>query len=1001
MKYSVLSFSFLFILFSSGAQAQTTYYPAKGFYNGFLNQVNILECDNNNNAPVDIAVAVQNSAGQILANNSYNIAISGSRHVILNDVANITDNFGTYTISLPEDQASLGDRLNCRTSFYRPASNGIKTFEYAYVVPVQNAQVGVLGGIYNSMDPGNSGVVTENWLSIINFSDDTLRGDVKVYAGDGSLSETVEIANLAPGARQDIPLGHPNGNTTGLYQIVPDDPSLSYEAFVVRYNPNNEVAGFRFAFPLRALRGSCSGEPLLASTMGNGLTDNWLEIANISELAINATITVKDRNGAVLFAETRSVPAFGQSNLYLSSIIDAAGVGNVGTATVTCEDKNDELVTQSTFYGKTAPTTGIEWAYSTQARDASLVDANSIMNVPVNTYASMTNWLKLADSANVASIANFLVYDSDGTQLASGDTALAAGGTADIGVHAMTGADKIGSVALETSSEGAGFNGEMLRVLPRSDGGVGNIVSIPGIVQQNGEAAATSFGDTGFSFRGDPQSLAPYKNKLSHAEASHFLEKVALGGTQAELEQLKRDGLKAMVKELLTLKKEESLFNEARRMLDQDPENDLEDIRDIRWEGVRDYWMHFILNSKNPLREKMALVLHDLFATSCSVVDGQNDQRPKCLEHVDLIRKEAFGNYRRLLLAMNTDFTMLIWLNNNLNVKEQPDENYAREHWELFSTGEPSAEGGKFPIYTDADVAQAARAFTGWTNINPPQGTNETEEVAFIDAKHDEGEKVLWAGTPYESRGNFKAEDITNLTLDKRPEAARFVARRIFVALVHDHPSPGLVNQLAKILKDNDWDFKPLIRVIINSEAMFSKDALDSRIKDPITYLVGFIKRTGIRYTTTRLQDELEGMGFVVSDPPGVNGWPGNKFQAADKSPYWLAWQPQYSAAIIDIFNYYTRDFLDEDDNPLYGWDVFLPSARASASEAVDHLVRLMGVQITSEERQVYIDYMDSQLDNSDEVDPRLFDPREEQHVREKLSGLLFLLAQHESYLAY
>ena len=982
--------------------AQTTYYPAKGFYNGFLNQINIVECDNNNDTSLDLGITVTNSFGEQLSSESYSIAASGSRHIILNDVASITDTYGTYTLNLSTTQTALGDKLNCRTSFYRPSADGTKTFEYAYVVPVQNAQVGVLGGIYNSMDPGNSGVVTENWLSIINFSTQAMSGNVNIYAGDGTVSETVAINALAPGGRQDIPLGHPNGNITGLYQIIPDDPSLTYEAFVVRYNPNDETNGFRFAFPLRALRGACSGEPLLASTMGNGLTDNWLEIANISPLTINATITVKDRAGATLHSETRGIPAFGQSNLYLSSIIDPSNVGNVGTATVTCEDKNDELVIQSTFYGKTSTNSGIEWAYSTQARDASLVTTNSFMSVPVNTYASMSNWLKLADSSQSETLANFTVHNQAGEVVANGDSTLSAGGTVDIGIHEMSGADSVGSVSVNSATETSSFSGEMLRVLPRNDGGVGNIVSIPGIVQQSGENAVTSFGDTGKSFVGDPQSLAPYKDKLTHAEASHFLEKAAIGGTFDELNQLKNVGLSAMIDELLTVKEQNQVFQDAIRHLDGQPENEFQGEESITWPGVQMYWLHQLANTKNPLQEKMALTLHDLFATSCSVVAGDFFKERYCRNHADLVRSESLGNFRRLLLNMTTDFTMLIWLNNNLNVKQAPDENYAREHWELFSTGEPSKEGGKFPIYTDKDVAEAARAFTGWTNVRAENGT---ESVQFISDNHDNAEKVLWEGTPYETRGNFTAADITNLTLNNRPEAARFVARRVFVSLVHDSPSPGLINQLATILKNNDWELKPLIRVILNSEAMFSRDAHESRLKDPISYLVGFLRRSGMRYDTQRLRVALTNMGFTVTGPPDVNGWPGNKFQEADTTTYWFAWSAQYSSATMEVMRWLRVDFKDDNGVSVYDWTDFLPSPTARSTEVVDYWLTRLGIEATPEQRSQYIEYMDTIynpfIGPDIVVQDQPFDPADSRSREYKMPGVLWLITQHESYRTF
>ena len=669
MRFCFVLFFALFLCFSRPAFSQTTYYPARGFYNGFLEQINIIECDNNNSQEVNLTLKITDNEGTELTSEDYKIGASGSRHIILNDLTSIANSYGVYTLSLEKSQALLGDRLNCRTSFYRPSHNGSKAFEYAYIIPVQNPQVGILSGIYNSMDPGNSNVITENWLSIVNLSTQEMSGVVEIYNTEGVRQDSTIIEELAVGARQDIPLGHPQGSHTGLYKIIPKDPSLAYEAFVVRYN-QKDSDGFNFAFPLRALRGSCSGEPLLASTMGNGLTDNWLEIANTTALPINVTLNVRDRDGDTLLTEDRSISAFAQTNLYLSAIIDPEKQGNVGSVTITCEDKNDELVIQSTFYGKSSAQSAIEWAYSTQSRDSSTVTSESIMNVPVNTYAKMTNWLKLANTQGKETTAQFEVFNENGISIASGDSSIEAHATADIGIHEMTGPEAVGSIALNNTTAQTGFTGEMLRVLPKDNGEVGSIVSIPGIVQKRGIESGFQFNDNRPSFRGDSQSLAPYKDMLTHAEASHFLDKVALGGTQDELEALKTEGLKNLTNRLLTISDEPEVYEEAFKLLYTRANNPTH----IHWDEIRRFWIYHMQYSKHSLREKMAIVLHDLFATSCSVVQGNHLRRYKCFEHMELLRRESLGNFKRLLHAMNSDYTMLRWLNNDVNVKEQPDE---------------------------------------------------------------------------------------------------------------------------------------------------------------------------------------------------------------------------------------------------------------------------------------------------------------------------------------
>ena len=280
-------------------------------------------------------------------------------------------------------------------------------------------------------------------------------------------------------------------------------------------------------------------------------------------------------------------------------------------------------------------------------------------------------------------------------------------------------------------------------------------------------------------------------------------------------------------------------------------------------------------------------------------------------------------------------------------------KNYAREHWELFSVGEPSVIGGKYPLYTDSDIAEAARAFTGWTTVRTVDFEgNSVERSAFMNERHDDTEKVLWRDTPYEVRGYFKAEDITNLTLDTRPEAARFLASRLFSTFIHDNPSPALVNQLATIIKQNDWNLVPVLRVILNSEAMFSLEAHKNRVKDPITYYVGFLRRTGIKFNPIRLDRILRESGLEVTNPPDVSGWPGNKTSEAHKTTYWHAWRPQYAQYPVEIMIMLERDYRDENGLPTQSWDSFLPSPLANAPGVVDHLTKLLGIAISDSERK-------------------------------------------------
>lgn len=998
------------VFLPSLASAQTTYFPARGVWNGFLNQLNILECDNNNNATVNFNISIATSGGAEIASLSDSVAAFGSRHIILNDIADVVDNIGLFTISLANGQTALGDKLNCRTVFYRPAAGGsAKQFEYAFSLPVQNAQSGTLSGIYNSIDPSAGSNVSNNWLSIVNLDSAPFSAVVKVFDSAGAVAREVGVGGLAPGARQDIALGHPDGQITGLYVVEPADNSQRYDAVLIRYNLT-PTGDYNFAFPLRGTSGSCTGSPVLASTMGNGLTKNWLEIANANDSAINVTVEVRDSTGALVHQERPVVPQKGQYHVFLSDKIDPAGTGNVGSARVICDDPTDKLIIQSTFYGAIPGSFPVEWAYSTQELGRSPVTSNATISAPVNTFVGMANWFKFADASLNASTLNWSLFDQAGQTTAQGDVFLAGGGTADLGLHTPLGPDQVGSVTVSTSTQSASYSGEMLRVLSRVDGQIGTIISVPGIVSQNG------FSDG--SFRGGPQSLAKYRDQLTPREAQRLLTITSFGGNVNDLNQVVAEGLAATVARLTTFTNESSsLRAEAENWLD----NSLsEDRENMRHEGIKRWWLTYIMKSPNPLKERLALFWHDRFASSCEILRDNNPEMSHCKAHMERFRTHAMGSYSSLLNEMTTDYLMLKWLNGNLNQAEKivngvrilPDENYAREIMELFSLGESQSYGKnlRFPLYTEeGDIKEMARVLTGYVTerINDSQG--ERYEARFEESRHDLQRKTLWEGTPYEVTGKFRPEDAANLILTRRARlVGRYVSGALFTAFCHDHPSEQLRAQMSDILVSSNWNVAPLVRRILQSEACFSQDAARTKVMDPVTFAIGFLKRTGIPMRADRLENELEQMGYDITEPVDVFGWSlGFREGEANETSYWTAFPVEYANFVTEALRRHESDFRDPETNePIFDFCSLNPNDRARSDEVVDHVANLLGLTFSATEKSQYIRYLDNDSNSFDEngipiETPDLYDPRVTSMCRERLGGILWMSAINPRALVY
>ena len=480
-------FGFLVVLgtifVTSVAFAQTLSLPARGVFNGFLNQVNVLECENTNGAPVSLKFTVRDNGGVKLGTHSFVVPAFGAAHRVINDIASINNRLGSFLLELLSGPSGAASHISCRTSFYRVAPAGSqKGYEFLYVLPVRNPVSGELSGIYNSFGPAGDGSLTYNWFSLINFSATPLSANIEVRDEAGVVAETLRVKNLAAGARVDLPMGHNRGQRTGVYVVRPANLAQMYDAFVVRYNPNAD-GSFNFAFPLRAVVGSCNGAAVQLSTMGNGLTDNWVEIGNPNPAKKTVAVQLRNRNGQTVFSENRALKAYGLSHIYANTAIDPAHTGNVGSARISCADPATKIILQSLYYGHIPGKPAPEWSYASQAGVLSAALPGQQIVVPVNTFSGMANWTKLAELGARSYTVNFRTLSQSGAALADGSAFLKSSGTADVGLHTVSGANAVGLSVFWSDSNSSKYETELLRVLPRADGQIGYIANVSGVVQ--------------------------------------------------------------------------------------------------------------------------------------------------------------------------------------------------------------------------------------------------------------------------------------------------------------------------------------------------------------------------------------------------------------------------------------------------------------------------------------------------------------------------------------
>lgn len=366
-------------------------------------------------------------------------------------------------------------------------------------------------------------------------------------------------------------------------------------------------------------------------------------------------------------------------------------------------------------------------------------------------------------------------------------------------------------------------------------------------------------------------------------EAAHLLNRAGFSGSPDDLKTFHSLGREAAVDSLLTptesidafpppawsndkqaladMQARAALYKELLKstkdltpeQADQQKRKSKKEIREVDRQHAREaqaWWFRRILKTEAPLREKMTLFWHDHFATSLQKV-----KRPYLLMKQNaLFRQNAFGSFRELTKDVLLDPAMMLYLDIESSKKGHPNENFAREAMELFTLGEGN--------YTEHDVHEAARAFTGY------QLNRRTGKVYHNKKNWDETNKTLFGKS-----GPFDGEDAINLIFTKK-EVARFMTHKIWEFFVYEKPADAMINGLSEGFQKADFKIGPLLREIFLSKEFYSESAMRSQIKCPIQYIVALLKQLGISNPPNgfAISAEIQ-LGQVLFMPPNVAGW--------------------------------------------------------------------------------------------------------------------------------
>ena len=297
---------------------------------------------------------------------------------------------------------------------------------------------------------------------------------------------------------------------------------------------------------------------------------------------------------------------------------------------------------------------------------------------------------------------------------------------------------------------------------------------------------------------------------------------------------------------------------------------------------LRMWWSRTIAQEPASLRETMTLFWHDHFATRMAAV-----YTPQSMYIQNaLLRQHALGNFKTLARAIGTDPAMLVMLDGRLNRKQAPNENFSREMFELFTMGEGSG-------YTQTDVTEAARACTGW----------QTDGLVsyLTTSRHDTGVKTIRG-----QAGNWGMDDFVRILFEQDATAEYFCAK-LYRWFVDDEPPPADVTALARTLRENNYEIRPVLLQILNSDHFLDARLHGSIVRDGADLFSGQIRRwhvTGFdpMITTPLTQrnwitNQMNTYGHLLLDPPDVSGWPGHRNWINSNS---LPNRKKYSVMIVD-----------------------------------------------------------------------------------------------------
>ena len=425
---------------------------------------------------------------------------------------------------------------------------------------------------------------------------------------------------------------------------------------------------------------------------------------------------------------------------------------------------------------------------------------------------------------------------------------------------------------------------------------------------------------------------------------AHLLRRAGFGASRNELEEYIAMGYDGAVEALLNPSDPGNMPDDLIRRYHVEQS----ELRDLA--GSAAYWMYRMISTSCPMEEKIALFWHGLFATGYAKLN----QARSLLNQVDMFRRSGLGSFEGLLIELSKDPAMIVWLDNNENHGSAINENYGRELLELFSMG--------IGNYTEDDIKECSRAFTGWTLGNAEYMAVRAAKDSiwpygriawhfdYRDEDHDAGEKTFLGET-----GKFNGEDIIAI-IAKQESTARFVATRLFQFFAADEITEDgekAIQEMIASYFSSGYQIRAMLRTLFHTDYFKSDEARFARVKGPVEMVVGAIRMSGNYQNPAlgieKVSDTMLYMGQGLLQPPTVEGW--------HEGSEWID-----SGALVERVNFAARELSDV---PSPGVRSIIDRLQAGAdhgvlepSDLADRCLDLLGpIEVSDETHSVLVQY--------------------------------------------